>query len=95
MITIGELCTGCWACIDSCPVSVLVADGAKVKVEGHCIDCGLCIPTCPINVISMAPAEKKIEPVESVEAVPPGIISKVVDQVKEDKLNEPTTNTGV
>ncbi|WCK53838.1 4Fe-4S dicluster domain-containing protein [Aneurinibacillus sp. Ricciae_BoGa-3] len=95
MITIGELCTGCWACLDSCPVSVLVADGAKVKVEGNCIDCGLCIPTCPINVISMAPVEKETVTAGKVEPVPLGIISKAVDQVKEEKPNEPTTNSGV
>lgn len=66
MIKIGELCTGCAACISVCPVSVLSIKEAKAVVAEGCIDCSLCIPSCPIDVMSLIekPKEKKVAPKE-------------------------------
>lgn len=49
-----ESCTGCGACVDSCPVSAIsmVDDKAKVDCES-CTDCGACVDTCPVSAISM------------------------------------------
>jgi ferredoxin len=59
MIQIGELCTGCAACLPVCPVSVLSVKKTRAVVSEGCIDCGLCIPSCPINVIEVMPEKKE------------------------------------
>ncbi len=47
-------CTGCEACVDSCPVDAIsmVNDKAKVS-EDDCIDCGQCVDECPVEAIEM------------------------------------------
>lgn len=49
-----EVCVGCGACVDSCPVSAIALDGDKAAVnEGECIECGACVGTCPTEAISL------------------------------------------
>jgi ferredoxin len=47
-------CTGCEACVESCPSEAIkMADGkAKIIVE-NCVDCGVCVDECPVQAISM------------------------------------------
>jgi NAD-dependent dihydropyrimidine dehydrogenase PreA subunit len=49
-----ETCTGCNACVDSCPVEAIAMDGdvAVISVD-DCIDCGACVGECPVEAISM------------------------------------------
>ena len=47
-------CTGCEACVESCPSEAIkMVDGkAKIIVE-NCVDCGVCVDECPVEAISM------------------------------------------
>nr|MDK2850273.1 hypothetical protein [Candidatus Cloacimonadota bacterium] len=48
-----DLCTGCGACVDTCPVNALeMKDDKSVVDEDTCIDCGACISSCPVEAIS-------------------------------------------
>jgi len=49
-----ETCTGCEACLESCPSEAIVMDGEKamIKVE-DCVDCAVCVDECPVEAISM------------------------------------------
>lgn len=49
-----ELCIGCGACLEVCPVDALELD-EEVKAickDDDCIDCGACIGSCPVEAIS-------------------------------------------
>ncbi|HOK05080.1 MAG TPA: 4Fe-4S binding protein [Victivallales bacterium] len=48
-----EKCTGCEACVNTCPVEAIKMDGGKAKVGDECIDCGACVSECPVEAISM------------------------------------------
>ena len=46
-------CTGCEACVGSCPTEAIVMEDGKAKVTDDCIDCGACVDECPVEAISM------------------------------------------
>lgn len=46
-------CTGCGACVDTCPVEAIEMDGDVAVVTDACIDCGQCVDECPVEAISM------------------------------------------
>ena len=49
-----KTCTGCGACIGTCPVEVLVMNGDKAVYDGDgCIDCGACVSVCPVEALSL------------------------------------------
>jgi len=49
---INDACTGCEACIGSCPVEAISAKGGKCEIDADtCIDCAACVPDCPIDAI--------------------------------------------
>lgn len=49
-----ELCTGCGACAEVCPIdAIAVQDGkARVDIEA-CVECGLCVGECPTEAIRL------------------------------------------
>ena len=50
----SEKCTGCEACLDSCPSDAIkMADGKAVVDSGACVDCGVCVDECPVEAIEM------------------------------------------
>ena len=49
-----EKCTGCEACVDSCPSEALSMADEKVKVDADaCVDCGACVDECPVEALEM------------------------------------------
>lgn len=61
-----ERCTGCGACVETCPVGAiaLVDDVARVDEE-TCTGCGACLEVCPVEAIQpvvrgeIVPAEER------------------------------------
>jgi NAD-dependent dihydropyrimidine dehydrogenase PreA subunit len=60
-----KLCTGCGACIDSCPMDVIRMDETSkkpvIKYPEDCMMCLYCELDCPVNAIYVSP--EKIGPV--------------------------------
>jgi len=49
-----EKCTGCGACVETCPVEALKLVDDKATVDPDtCIDCGSCVDECPVEAISL------------------------------------------
>ena len=49
-----DTCSGCGACVDSCPVEAIVMEGELAIISADdCIDCGACVGECPVEAISM------------------------------------------
>ncbi|PNX46639.1 MAG: ferredoxin [Thermoplasmata archaeon M9B1D] len=49
-----EKCTGCGACVDTCPVDALKLENDKAVVDPEtCIDCGTCVDECPVEAITL------------------------------------------
>jgi ferredoxin len=50
----AEKCTGCEACVDSCPSEAIKMENEKSIIDAdNCVDCGVCVDECPIEAISM------------------------------------------
>jgi len=50
----ADTCTGCEACVGSCPVEAIsMKEGKAVVNEDECIDCGACVGECPVEAITM------------------------------------------
>ena len=50
-----ELCVGCGACVDVCPVEALSMNKKKKATcdAEKCIECGQCVNECPEGAISL------------------------------------------
>lgn len=48
-----EKCTGCEACVSSCPTEAIVMKDGKATVTDACVDCGACVQECPVEAIKM------------------------------------------
>ena len=46
-------CTGCEACVSSCPTEAIVMKDGKAVITEQCVDCGACVDECPVEAISM------------------------------------------
>ena len=55
----AELCIGCAACVDSCPMDVIrmdVENGKAVIRHGEdCQNCEQCVLDCPVDAIDVTP----------------------------------------
>jgi ferredoxin len=47
-------CTGCEACLESCPSEAIKMDSGKAKIDRDtCVDCAVCVGECPVEAIGM------------------------------------------
>jgi len=44
-------CTGCGACVETCPFGALVLEGDLVRILDSCTDCGACVSSCPSEAL--------------------------------------------
>lgn len=48
-----EICTGCGACINVCPMkAIVIVNGKAIIAEEKCRNCRVCQRTCPVEAIS-------------------------------------------
>ncbi|WP_080797990.1 4Fe-4S binding protein [Arabiibacter massiliensis] len=48
---ITDACTGCGACLDTCPQQC-IREGSPYVIEWeHCLQCGACFDTCPADAV--------------------------------------------
>jgi NAD-dependent dihydropyrimidine dehydrogenase PreA subunit len=50
----AEECTGCAACVDSCPCDSIEVPNGVAVVKDNCEDCGACEGSCPTGAISLS-----------------------------------------
>lgn len=53
-----DACTGCEACIPSCPFGALSMVEGKAVVNEKCTFCGACVDVCPVSAITLEKDEK-------------------------------------
>ncbi len=50
----NDTCTGCGACVDTCPSEAIeMQDSKALVVADKCVDCGVCVDECPVEAIRM------------------------------------------
>lgn len=49
-----DICIGCGACIDTCPVNAIWLESpSPIHIEDNCVFCGQCVSTCPVTAIEL------------------------------------------
>ena len=49
----ADLCTGCGACIDVCPMEAIFMEDGIAKIdEEKCSNCRVCEDECPVEAIN-------------------------------------------
>jgi ferredoxin len=53
-VTFGPGCTGCGACLLTCPAHAIRPSGGQLyALEGLCTGCGECVEVCPADAVSI------------------------------------------
>ena len=66
-----DLCTGCGACVEACPVDAITISDGKAHIDANeCVECGVCQDECPTDAISVAESMASPPPGTQVTALP-------------------------
>lgn len=77
-----ELCTGCGACVDICPVKVIRMEGDFPVVDKEwCIGCGVCAVPCSYGAVKL---------VRKSEAIPPKDFKELHQQILRERRSANT-----
>jgi electron transfer flavoprotein alpha subunit len=55
-----ETCTGCEACVSSCPFGALSMKDKVAVVDEKCTFCGACVDVCPVSAITLEKDQKAV-----------------------------------
>ncbi len=55
-----KTCTGCEACVSSCPFGALSMKNGVAVVDEKCTFCGACVDVCPVSAITLEKDEKVV-----------------------------------
>jgi len=56
---IAKECTGCEACVDTCPFGAIEIVDNIARLKDNCTGCGVCSKVCPTNAIQVTKIDKK------------------------------------
>ena len=60
LIIDAKTCTGCEACVSSCPFGALSMENQVAVVDEKCTFCGACVDVCPVSAITLEKDEKVV-----------------------------------
>jgi electron transfer flavoprotein alpha subunit/NAD-dependent dihydropyrimidine dehydrogenase PreA subunit len=56
-VKVKDSCTGCGACVPSCPFGAITIESGRAKIGEGCRVCGACVDACPSGAIEVAKVE--------------------------------------
>ena len=57
-VSMTAACTGCGACLLTCPTHAIRPSGGRLSVTDRCTGCGECVEICPADAIELTNEEE-------------------------------------
>ena len=59
VVTFTAACTGCGACLLTCPTHAIRPVGGRLRVTDRCTGCAECVEICPADAIELTDQEDR------------------------------------